>query len=102
MNLIERFGYDAASRMSMSEIGLKKDMEKLQQDLLEYRRQNNIFEVGDRIVIDGKYDKTFMPVLTILDEGKNYYYCDDGQVHKHLINQWRHATPEEIAAGKRL
>ncbi|HAV4603371.1 TPA: hypothetical protein JIS14_18265, partial [Acinetobacter baumannii] len=48
---------------------------------------------GDHIVIDQKYDKTFMPVLQILSEGKNYFYCNDGQVHKSQMEQWRKAEP---------
>ncbi|USU93803.1 hypothetical protein MWH18_15840 [Acinetobacter pittii] len=60
------------------------------------------FKVGDHIVIDQKYDKTFMPVLQILSEGKNYFYCNDGQVHKSQMGQWRKAEPQEIAAGHRI
>ncbi|HFG6953847.1 hypothetical protein [Acinetobacter baumannii] len=60
------------------------------------------FKVGDHIVIDQKHDKTFMPVLQILSEGKNYFYCNDGQVHKSQMHQWRKAEPEEIAAGHRI
>ncbi|MGN9657485.1 hypothetical protein, partial [Acinetobacter baumannii] len=60
------------------------------------------FKVGDHIVIDQKYDKTFMPVLQILSEGKNYFYCNDGQVHKSQMEQWRKAEPEEIALGCRI
>ncbi|NDW80031.1 hypothetical protein [Acinetobacter baumannii] len=60
------------------------------------------FKVGDHIVIDQKHDKTFMPVLQILSEGKNYFYCNDGQVHKSQMGQWRKAEPQEIAAGHRI
>ncbi|RSE89790.1 hypothetical protein [Acinetobacter baumannii] len=60
------------------------------------------FKVGDHIVIDQKYDKTFMPVLQILSEGKNYFYCNDGQVHKSQMGQWRKAEQQEIAAGHRI
>ena len=60
------------------------------------------FKVGDYIVIDQKYDKTFMPVLQIISEGKNYFYCNDGKVHKSQMEQWRKAEPEEIAAGHRI
>lgn len=60
------------------------------------------FKVGDYIVIDQKYDKTFMPVLQILSEGKNYFYCNDGQVHKSQMEQWRHATLAESRVGCRI
>jgi len=60
------------------------------------------FKVGDFIVFDPKHDKTFMPVLQILSEGKNYFYCNDGQVHKSQMEKWRKAEPEEVAVGHRI
>ena len=88
MNLIERFGYDVASRISMSEVGLKKDMNKLQRDLLEYRRQHNIFEIGDLYVFTEKYSKqSVIHRVDSLNSGKGCI---------------RHATDEEIKAGRRL
>ena len=101
MNLIERFGYDVASKMSMSEVGLKKDMDKLQRDLLEYRRQHNIFEPDDYIIHDGEL-KVFAMWSSAVEGCAyiGYAYAENGEMaHK---DEFRHATDEEIKAGKRL
>ena len=54
---------------------------------LENRRQHNIFEVGDRFVIDGLF---------------GVFYANDGNIPYLDYNKIRHATDAEIAAGKRL
>lgn len=103
MNLIERFGYDTASKMSMSEVGLKKDMEKLQQDLLEYRRQNNIFEIGDKVVL--KRPDQFSEIYTYdaYSEKLDLHFFESESDYGHVVlDRVRHATDEEIKAGKRL
>ncbi len=100
MNLIERFGYDAASKMSMSEVGLKKDMEKLQRDLLEYRRQHNIFEESDKIVfID---DFMHGELMTVAWTRKGEVWMDGGAKRCTDLSMVRHANDAEIAAGRRL
>ena len=65
---------------------------------LENRRQHNIFEVGDRVVIltmhlDNKFVHVVSKVLEDLVEVCGSYVYS---------SELRHATPEEIAAGKRL
>jgi hypothetical protein len=61
--------------------------------LLEYRRQHNIFEVGDKVVVK---DHPFWPedyvILTVEQE----------HIGKWYMSAWRHATDAEIKAGKRL
>ncbi|WP_218209116.1 hypothetical protein [Acinetobacter sp. F9] len=54
---------------------------------LENRRQHNIFEVGDRFVIDGLF---------------GVFYANDGNIPYLDYNKIRHATDAEIKAGKRL
>lgn len=65
----------------------------LQKALLEYRRQHNIFEVGDKVVVK---DHPFWPedyvILTVEQE----------HIGKWYMSAWRHATDAEIKAGKRL
>lgn len=86
MNLIEQFGgYEKAKIASMSQIGLKKHREELLEALLQYRREHNIFEVGDRIVYPWLDDK-----IHVYDE--NYI----------IKSPHRHAKDEEIQAGRRL
>lgn len=61
--------------------------------LLEYRRQHNIFEVGDKVVVK---DHPFWPedyvILTVEQE----------HIGKWYMSAWRHATDAEIKAGKRF
>ena len=59
---------------------------------LENRRQHNIFEVGDWIVIDSHKPEYQLYQITKDDMGS------------HWINlvEFRHATDAEIKAGKRL
>ena len=54
----------------------------------KYRRQHNIFEIGDLYVFTEKYSKhSVIHKVDSLNSGKGCI---------------RHATPEEIKAGKRL
>lgn len=59
---------------------------------LEYRRQHNIFEVGDWIIVD-----SYKPEY-------QFYQITKDDVGSHWINlvEFRHATDAEITAGKRL
>ena len=55
---------------------------------IEYRRQHNIFEIGDLVVFTEKYSKqSVIHKVDSLSSGKGCI---------------RHATPEEIKAGRRL
>lgn len=70
--------------------------------LLEYRRQHNIFEVGD-LVIDTNYkDSDVQEIksvngnrIEVFHKNKSYYFAT-------FIFSFRHATDEEIKEGKRL
>lgn len=95
VNLIEQYGgYDAAKEY------LKKNshfinfegLERFYDELLEYRREHNIFEVGDWIVVD-----SYKPEY-------QFYQITKDDVGSHWINlvEFRHATDEEIKAGRRL
>lgn len=59
---------------------------------LENRRQHNIFEVGDWIIVD-----SYKPEY-------QFYQITKDDVGSHWINlvEFRHATDEEIKAGRRL
>ena len=106
MNLIEKYGsYDAAKakQQELSKIAadpqlllvgkIIKEIGEIEIALLEYRRQHNIFEVGDKVVVK---DHPFWPedyvILTVEQE----------HIGKWYMSAWRHATDEEIKAGKRL
>lgn len=64
------------------------DLMKLDDQLLEYRRKHNIFEIGDLYVFTEKYSK--QSAIHKVDSLKSGKGCI------------RHATDEEIAAGRRL
>jgi hypothetical protein len=65
----------------------KYEVNKINNALLEYRRQHNIFEVGDAMIIPSRGNGIFY---------FNALFSDSD------IAEARHATDEEIKAGKRL
>ena len=104
MNLIEQLGgyerakaflnaasYTMDELIMMQRSGLRT--QHVEKALLEYRRQHNIFEVGDKLVVKAH---PFWP--------EDYVICTVEQEHigKWYMSAWRHATDEEIKAGKRL
>ena len=106
MNLIEQLGgYERAKH----EFEMIKEMKPIYPGeietndrlLLEYRRAHNIFEMGDYIIHDGEL-KVFAMWSNAIDGCAyiGYAYAEDGEMaHK---DEFRHATDEEIKAGKRL
>ena len=88
MNLIEQLGGYEKAKVILQAVGHEHDAM-----LLEYRRQHNIFEVGDKVVVKAE---PFWP--------EDYLIQTVGQEHigKWYMSAWRHATDEEIKAGKRL
>lgn len=82
----------------------------LNQELLDYRRQHNIFEVGDKVVIES-YRNTYIScgrpsqysigdLMVIHNLDGNVISDDDYNFIDY--RDVRHATNEEIKAGKRL
>lgn len=67
--------------------------------MLEYRRQHNIFEVGDLVVKTHPKNTILWPVLGVYKNG-GVWLDYNGFCWKPP--RVRHATPEEIKAGKRL
>lgn len=104
MNLIEQLGgYDKAKKELNSPSNTNVFFQcEIEQALLEYRRQHNIFEVGDRVVFkdvekfkDNMLQVAHVELQKVLDikSGLNGYTSFD---------EIRHAEPEELEAGKRL
>ena len=97
MNLIEQLGgYETLKReyeetLPLIQKGYKsKSMEVIRLSLLEYRRQHNIFEVGD-LIIDACIGNSVIKYHGGYDNHENWVSC--------FV---RHATPAEIKAGRRL
>ena len=107
MSLIEQLGgYEKAKR----ELELKEQnsvlqccsavtAEMIRDALLEYRRQHNIFEVGDKVVHPKFSNMKIYEICEISGDLFTVFY--DRKSHSFKTDV-RHATDEEIKAGKRL
>lgn len=84
-------GYDAA-KAHYDEFSKNIAYLQLRDALLEYRREHNIFEVGDLIVL---LHTNYRSDVFALTKSFKEIYDEKGMV-------CRHATPEEIQAGRRL
>ena len=100
MNLIEQLGgYEKVSK-AVKIIDIRSDRYKrLKAALLEYRRQHNIFEVGDWAVKTHPKNTILWPVLGVYKNGGVWL---DYKGFCWKPPRVRHATDEEIKAGKRL
>ena len=67
--------------------------------LLEYRRQHNIFEVGDKVVGIDKYSNDMIFTVAELTSKNVFTSMEFGEIAYSFV---RHAKAEEIKAGKRL
>lgn len=106
-DLIERYGYERAVRelKAMDDRAIwmisscLKYREEVRKECLEYRRQHNIFEVGDKVV--SKENNEFVYTVITVDGGlgrlKNILFD-----HVYPLHNFRHATDLEIEAGRRL
>ena len=105
MNLIEQLGGYEKAKVILQAVGHEHDAM-----LLEYRRQHNIFEVEDKVVLlknqhmwhkmESIYTVTSTDIydgitIGVAIEYKNTSYGNE-------IGNIRHATDAEIKAGKRL
>lgn len=111
MNLIEQLGgYERAKH----EFEMIKEMKPIYPGeietndrlLLEYRRQHNIFEVGDKVVFGSGLNAD---LFTIKSKPKKKngvlllpVILSNGSWFDLMEQFVRHATDEEIKAGKRL
>ena len=71
---------------------------ELERQLLQYRREHNIFEVGDCVVVDG-HESVYQ--IQYVYEGACGYGMWQGRRFSYSMIE-RHATPQEIQAGRRL
>ena len=102
MNLIEQLGgYEAAKNQAKDKsIGFLVDINN---ELLEYRRQHNIFEVGDKvIVLTNALGNKYTWIVESID-GIMVEISQVGQPNEWVhYSEIAHTTPEEIKAGRRL
>ena len=108
MNLIDQLGGYEESKKFLSEIlNNKSPREILNRELLEYRRQHNIFEVGDKVVYRALPHERLFSVRFVGDDEIVVYELWDEMgaktfTEKHPYSDIDHATDAEIKAGKRL
>jgi len=97
MNLIEQLGGYEKAKVILQAVGHEHDAM-----LLEYRRQHNIFEVGDKVISRCSDNET--RIFTYHSAiGKNIIAkCKKGKGYCYPKKWFSHATNEEIKAGKRL
>ncbi|WP_347472747.1 hypothetical protein ABEF81_08850 [Acinetobacter thermotolerans] len=110
MNLIEQLGgyekakeklkmfYILRTETMVDAVGNIFDRSQLEAALLQYRRQHNIFGVGDKVV----YVDDFMPdSVSVVSEVNDRVWLNNNNAVciKEMI---KHAEGEEIKAGKRL
>lgn len=89
MSLIEQLGgyENAKERLKRENVLSDEDFNYGQRQLLEYRRQNNIYEEGDLVVIPSRGNGLFSVSRLLCRSDRD---------------EMRHATDAEIKAGKRL
>ena len=100
MNLIEQLGGYEKAKVILQAVGHEHDAM-----LLEYRRQHNIFEIDDYVV--NEHPDTIEAVFQVenltpkLKKPKTLR-CGRWGNYPVGCNSVRHATDEEIKAGRRL
>lgn len=105
MDLIEQLGgYSQAKALlalpaATYDCGTKFSREDLERSMLEYRRANNIYEVGDKVVFTDKYSNNILLTITELTCSYAFTSMEFGEIS---TDSARHATDAEIEAKRRL
>jgi len=77
-------------------------MQLKEKQALENRRKNNIFEVGDKVVLKNSYQDNVLTVQEFRDGFIRAFLGDSIKYSFGHAANFRHAEPEELEAGKRL
>jgi len=102
VNLIEELGgYEVVKGFYERAVNHGFKLIEIRDALIEHRRQHNIFEPDDYIIHDGELKVFAMWSSAVKGCAYiGYAYAENGEMaHK---DEFRHATGEEIKAGKRL
>ena len=102
MNLIEQLGgYEYLNGFYKRAVAHGFALTEIKEELLKYRRQHNIFEPDDYIIHDDEL-KVFAMWSSAVEGCAyiGYAYAENGEMAQK--DEFRHATDEEIKAGKRL
>lgn len=104
--LIENLGGYESAKSKLRDNG-SLHAERLKKALLEYRRQHNIFEAGD-IAVNSRGDESRLLKIWRVDMCAHNSKMSIADYDAESLGGWsrfhalRHATDEEIKAGKRL
>ncbi|MFH7764548.1 hypothetical protein [Acinetobacter sp. BSP-28] len=103
-SVIESFnGYEKAKAvLDNPNARLLHNVEGLEQRLLEYRRQHNIYEAGDLVVHDAHIGDEIYEFISLLEDIGMATVKSKHMTGGCSLRGLRHATPEEIEANKRL
>lgn len=106
MNIIEKLGgYERAKSIANCKSGIVHPTQQLLDALLEYRREHNIFEVGD-LIID-KDHTGLLRVTRVMKKRFEVDYLNPNAMNvichsSILMRHVAHANDAEIKAGRRL
>lgn len=104
MNLIEQLGgYEYLNEFYKRAVAHGFTLTEIKEELLKYRRQHNIFEVGDKVVVlTNALGNKYTWIVESID-GIMVEISQLGQPNEWVhYSEIAHTTPEEIKAGKRL
>lgn len=107
MSLIEQLGGYERAKHEFEMIKVMKpiypgEIETNDRLLLEYRRQHNIYEAGDLVVHDAHIGDEIYEFISLLEDIGMATVKSKHMTGGCSLRGLRHATPEEIEAGKRL
>ena len=103
-DLIEHFGgYEKCKEIvNQPLVDFAMTAQALREAMLEYRREHGIFEVGDAVTSKG-YEGNIHYVKEVVSEDSMIIFSNFMACPQCVFkDSFRHATPEEIAAGHRL
>lgn len=103
MNLIEQLGgYEYLNGFYKRAVAHGFTLTEIKEELLKYRRQHNIFEKEDFVVHIFYKDSKVQRVKGVAGDYIHVFSHDESYQYKAYGPDFRHATDEEIKAGKRL
>lgn len=106
MNIIEQFGSYENAKQKYIERPFHLAWSDIGQALLEYRRENGIFEEGDAIV--RRWNNRVYWIITDIDNGSEFMISENKNARFKdckicdMPCNFTHATREEIEACRRL
>ena len=105
MNLIEQLGgYEYLNGFYKRAVAHGFTLTEIKEELLKYRRQHNIFESDDLVTSKKWVDGSIHKIKLVDSEDRTLKIFSHDMAFSYWVDSrnYRHATDEEIKAGKRL